>query len=79
MLEHLPSLISGGIDSLSVEGLLKPVEYNDAIVSIYRQAIDRLTDDPTATLDPGWLREIESIQPKDRPLGTGFYFKDTIY
>ncbi|MET3288910.1 UNVERIFIED_CONTAM: putative protease [Brevibacillus sp. OAP136] len=79
MLEHLPTMMQGGIDVFKIEGILKPVSYNETVVSIYRQAIDRLAEDPVAGIDPQWLQQISQIQDKDRPLGTGFYFKQQIY
>jgi putative protease len=79
MLEHLPALIAGGIDSLKIEGLYKSPAYNEAAVRIYRQALDRLSEDLHAPLDPAWRAELEQIQPADRPLSTGFYFKEQIY
>jgi len=79
MIEHLPTLLEAGIDSLYIEGLLKPVEYNEAVVALYRRAIDELVANPGAAIDPNWRGELESIQPQGRPLGTGFYFKAQIY
>ncbi|NGQ95886.1 U32 family peptidase [Brevibacillus sp. SYP-B805] len=79
MLEHLSSFITGGIDALKIEGILKPLEYIQTVVSIYRKAIDRLAENPHADIDSGWLDELKSIQDPARPLGTGFYFKQQIY
>lgn len=79
MLQHLSPFITGNIDSLKIEGLLKKIEYNETVVSIYRKAIDHLSENPQGNLDPGWLEEIKQVQPKNRPLDTGFYFKEQIY
>ncbi|GAX89063.1 peptidase U32 family protein [Effusibacillus lacus] len=79
MLEHLGPFLTAGIDSFKIEGLLKTADYNAAVVSLYRKAIDCLADNPNAGIHPGWLAELRSIQPPDRPLGTGFYFREQIY
>jgi putative protease len=79
MLEHLHAFLQAGIDSLKIEGILKSVEYNETVVSIYRTAIDHLLDHPEDPIDPKWIEEIRKIQPANRPYGTCFYFKEQIY
>lgn len=79
MLEHLAPLVREGVDSLKIEGILKPIPYNETVVSIYRKAIDRLAEDPNGGIDPNWMEEIRAIQEENRPLGTGFYFKASVY
>lgn len=79
MLDHLPALIAGGVDSLKIEGLYKSPLYIETAVRVYRQALDKLLEDLHVTLDPSWRTELEQIQPINRPLGTGFYFKEQIY
>ena len=81
MLAHLPAFVDGNIDSLKIEGLFKTTAYLEKVVSIYRQALDTCLTNREAfenKLD-GWLGEIEAIQPPQRRLGTGFYFKEQIY
>lgn len=79
MLLHLGPLVRAGVDAFKIEGLLKPLTYNITVVSLYRQAIDRLWDDLEADINPHWLEKIRQLQPKDRPLSTGFYFREQIY
>ncbi|MGR9101111.1 MAG: peptidase U32 family protein, partial [Gammaproteobacteria bacterium] len=45
---QLPELIGAGIASLKIEGRARPADYLRPIVSIYREAIDRYYDDPSA-------------------------------
>ncbi|USG65028.1 U32 family peptidase [Brevibacillus ruminantium] len=79
MLEHLGTLVQSGINSLYVETLGKPLSYNCRVVSIYREAIDLLSENPEAAQDPAWMEELQAIQPAGRPLGTGFYFRGQVY
>jgi len=79
MIEHLPTFLKYRFDVLKIDGILKSAEYNESIVSIYRKAIDDLSKHPDHGVDPAWMREIKSIQPETRPLGTGFYFKEQVY
>jgi putative protease len=79
MLENLHELMEAGIDSLKIEGLLKSPEYNSTVVAIYRKAIDAYAADPDHWYDPAWLEEIAAIQPPDRPLDYGFFYKEQVY
>lgn len=80
MIENLPELIEGGIDSFKIEGLLKPLEYNETAVRAYRQAIDTYLSDPGQyEFRQEWLDAIERIQPEDRPLSFGFFYKEQVY
>lgn len=81
MIEHLDALIQGGVDSLRIEGLLKRLEYQEQVVRLYRQAIDVYVEDPAAyqSLRSEWKEAIRRIQPRNRKLSTGFYFKEQIY
>ncbi len=47
-LEVLPDLIRAGVASLKIEGRLKSPEYVANITRVYRQALDKLRDDPAA-------------------------------
>ncbi len=79
MIEHLGQLITSGVDCFYIEGNRKSIPYNCQIASIYRQAIDTFLQDPQAPLDHSLLSELQKIQPKNYPLGTGFYFKEQVY
>lgn len=80
MIENLHELLEGGIDSLKIETLMKSIEYNETVVKAYRQAIDAYEADPAGyVFQPEWLNAIEHVQPKDRPLSYGFFYKEQVY
>jgi putative protease len=80
MIENLHELMEGGIDSLKVEGLLKSADYNATTVRSYRQAIDAYAADPeNYEFNDAWLESIERVQPEDRPLSFGFFYKEQVY
>ncbi|WP_135554989.1 peptidase U32 family protein [Paenibacillus cymbidii] len=80
MLESVHELIEGGIDSLRIEGLMKSLAYNEAVVRAYRTAIDAYAADPAGyEFNPEWQEPIEALQPADRPLSFGFFYKDQVY
>lgn len=80
MLENLHELMDGGIDSFKIEGLQKSLAYNVAVVRAYRQAIDTYSLNPAEYIyDPQWLAEIEQLQPVDRALSFGFFYKEQVY
>lgn len=80
MLENVHELLEADIDCLKIEGLLKSIEYQVTIVRAYRKAIDAWLADPqTYTFDPTWLEAVEQVQPSDRPLSYGFFYKEQVY
>ncbi|MCL6460187.1 MAG: U32 family peptidase, partial [Gorillibacterium sp.] len=79
MLENLDELMEGGFDSFKIEGLLKSIAYNETMISIYRQAIDAYSADSKHWYDPDWLKTIQAIQPEERPLSYGFFYKEQVY
>lgn len=80
MLDALEELLEAGIDSLKVESLLKPAEYNAAAISAYRQALDAYEADPAGyRFREEWLEPVLRLQPAGRPLTYGFYFKEQVY
>ncbi len=74
LLEQLPDLINAGIDSLKIEGRMKPAETMSRIVALYRRAIDSYCNKPLA-----WHRDFldvrEMYNNRIRNLSTGFAFK----
>lgn len=76
MIEHLNQFIDAGIDSLKVDGILHSTEYIIQVTKLYRQAID---DAYNHQRTDQLLDKIKEIQPKNRPLDTGFYFKKLFY
>ncbi|NMA90316.1 MAG: U32 family peptidase [Amphibacillus sp.] len=81
MIEYLDQILDAKIDGLYIEGILKTIDYNEQIVSLYREAIDTYLDDPAAYAlkKAGYKQAIDEIQPESRRLNTGFYFKEQIY
>jgi len=69
LVEQLPELIEAEVDSFKVEGRMKSLYYVATAARIYRDAIDRLWDDPT-DIDPRWREELEKVS--HRPYDTGF-------
>ncbi|SDD01053.1 putative protease [Paenibacillus sp. UNCCL117] len=80
MLDSLHELMEGGIDSLKIESLLKPVAYNETVLRSYRRAIDAYTADPAGyAFDESLLDAIRELQDPRRELSYGFFFKEQVY
>ncbi len=80
MLEDLHELLEGQLDALKIEGLMKSIEYNEAVVKAYRQAIDHYYENPEGyEFDPAWLEGIEALQDPERELTFGFFYKEQVY
>ncbi len=81
IIENLDDLMDHGVDSMRIEGLLKSVEYNVAVVKAYRSAIDLYAEDPDTYYEQvdQMLQNIEEKQDPNRPLSTGFYFKELVF
>lgn len=81
IIENLDDLMDNGVDSLRIEGLLKSPEYNAAVVKAYRTAIDLYAEDPDAYYDQvdELKADIEEKQDPNRPLSTGFFFKELVF
>jgi putative protease len=59
---------------------MKPAAYNAAALQAYRQAIDAYAADPAGyTYREEWMEPLLRLQPTDRPLTYGFYFKEQVY
>jgi len=71
LIDQLPELMAAGIDSFKVEGRMKSLYYVATVARVYRDAIDRLWDDPN-DIDPSWREELEKVS--HRPYDTGFLF-----
>ncbi|GAB6093821.1 U32 family peptidase [Desulfatiferula olefinivorans] len=73
MIDHIPSLIGAGIDSLKIEGRMKGINYLASAVKVYREAIDAYYDNPDRWAPrPEWREELSRIN--SREYCTGFYF-----
>ncbi|NEW04562.1 U32 family peptidase [Paenibacillus sp. SYP-B3998] len=80
MLENLPELMDGFVDSVKIEGLLKSIAYNEAVVRSYRAAIDAYAADPEGYIfNQEWLDAINQLQDPDRELSYGFFYKEQVY
>lgn len=80
MLENLHELLGIGVNSLKIEGMLKPIEYNEIVVRAYRQAIDAYMADPEGyVFREKWLGPIREAQDPDRELSYGFFYKEQVY
>ncbi|MDQ0231546.1 peptidase U32 family protein [Metabacillus malikii] len=81
IIDELGEMIETGIDSFKIDGILHSAEYIKNVTKIYRQAIDLCANDFDKYEEEkdNFLDEIEKLQPKNRPLDTGFFFKETVY
>lgn len=74
MIDHIPELISAGIDSFKVEGRMKTALYIAAVTRAYRKAIDDFFQDPELYRNnlPRYQEDIASCN--GRKCSTGFFF-----
>lgn len=82
LIDELGEIFEGGIDSLKFDGVLQSEDYITTTTNCYRQAIDAYFDkgeDTYEAIKDELLAKIEEIQPANRPLDTGFIFKETVY
>ncbi|MBT2688015.1 U32 family peptidase [Bacillus sp. ISL-47] len=81
IIDELQDMMEAGIDSFKIDGVLKSSEYIIEATKLYRKAIDTFVEDPDQydEIKDDLLAEIEKIQPANRPLDTGFFFKETVY
>ncbi|MEH7390950.1 peptidase U32 family protein [Bacillus sp. JJ1474] len=81
IIEELQEMIEAGVDSFKIDGILKSSEYILEVTKLYRKAIDLCVEDADQYDDikDDLLNAIEEIQPANRPLDTGFFFKETVY
>ncbi|WP_246940656.1 peptidase U32 family protein [Bacillus pinisoli] len=81
IIDELEEMIDAKIDSLKIDGILKSPEYIIEVTKLYRQAIDLCVEQREQYEDQkdNLLAQVEEIQPTNRPLDTGFFFKETVY
>ncbi|GAC43383.1 peptidase U32 family protein [Paenibacillus popilliae] len=80
VLEDLKPLLDARVDCFKIEGLLKPVSYNETVVKVYREAIDTYLRDPDQyRFKEEWMDRIRAIQDPERELSFGFFYKDQVY
>lgn len=75
MIDHLPALISSGLDSLKIEGRMKGINYLAPVVKTYREAIDSFYSNPSEyRIKEEWQKELQDAN--NRGYSTGFYLGD---
>ncbi len=81
IIDELQDMIEAGVASFKIDGILKDREYLVGVTKLYRQAIDAYVKDPDEYEDikDSLLEEAEQLQPENRSLDTGFFFKETVY
>ncbi|WP_225049508.1 peptidase U32 family protein [Priestia megaterium] len=81
IIDELSEMIDAEVDVFKIDGVLKSPQYILEVTKKYRQAIDLCVDDREEyeNVKDDLLEEIESLQPINRPLDTGFFFKETVY
>lgn len=81
MIDELEDFIDAGIDSFKIDGILKTSEYIISVTEKYRKAIDACVENRKVynEMKNQLVEEIKEIQPINRSLDTGFFFKETVY
>ncbi|MBK0007820.1 U32 family peptidase [Bacillus sp. S35] len=81
IIDELSEMIDAEVDVFKIDGVLKSPQYILEVTKKYRQAIDLCVDDREEyeNVKDDLLEEIESLQPINRPLDPGFFFKETVY
>jgi U32 family peptidase len=81
IIDELQEMLEAGVDSFKIDGILKSTEYLLAVTKAYREAVDLYFEDPEHYEDKKdeLLAAIEEVQPANRKLDTGFFFKETVY
>ncbi len=72
LIEHIPELVSAGIDSLKIEGRMKSAYYTAVVTNAYRMALDGYFDG--REFDERLCRELDSVS--HREYCTGYFFTD---
>jgi U32 family peptidase len=81
IIDELSEMVDAGIDSFKIDGVLHEQSYITEVTKLYRRAIDLCAENRAQyeKEKDELLAKIEAIQPKHRPLDTGFFFKETVY
>jgi U32 family peptidase len=81
IIDELSEMVDAGIDSFKIDGVLHEQGYITEVTKLYRRAIDLCAENRAQyeKEKDELLAQIEAIQPKHRPLDTGFFFKETVY
>lgn len=76
LVKHLKEMIEAGIDSFKVEGRTKSLYYVSAVAKAYREAIDKVLENPNADMQP-YFEEL--LKVGNRGYTTGFYLGNGEY
>lgn len=81
IIDELEDMLDAEIDTFKIDGILKDRDYITKVTALYREAIDLYLTDPDGYYDrkESFLEEIKAIQPPNRDVDTGFFFKETVY
>jgi U32 family peptidase len=81
VIDELQDMLEAGVDSFKIDGILKSSEYILGVTKLYRKAMDLFFEDPEKYDEQkdDLLSQLEEIQPSNRSLDTGFFFKETVY
>jgi U32 family peptidase len=81
IIDELGEMIEAGVDSFKIDGVLKSTHYVVEITKLYRKAIDLFVknEEQYEDVKDELLEEAKKLQPENRPLDTGFFFKETVY
>jgi putative protease len=81
IIDELAEMLDAGVDSFKIDGILKDSDYIIEVTKLYRQAIDLYAENPDLYEEQKdeLLQKAEEIQPENRSLDTGFFFKETVY
>ncbi len=81
IIDELQDMLEAGVDSFKIDGILKDLDYLIAVTKAYRNAVDLYSEDPDLYDEEKaeLLAQLENIQPENRSLDTGFFFKETVY
>lgn len=72
MIQHIPELISAGVDAWKIEGRMKSQYYVATVTRVYREAIDAFFKNDVYVYQDRWLDELRKIS--HRGYCTGFFF-----
>ncbi|MEB1808084.1 MAG: U32 family peptidase [Bacillaceae bacterium] len=81
IIDELEEMIDAEVDSFKIDGILKSTEYMEKVTQMYREAIELYLTDEDAYADKKeeYVEKIREIQPANRDIDTGFFFKETVY
>ncbi len=72
MIQHIPELISAGVNAWKIEGRMKSQYYVATVTRIYREAIDSFFENDIYKYQSKWLDELEKVS--HRGYCAGFFF-----